>query len=333
MNWLLKASTLTICLCTALACILDDRAFADTVIGNWESGASEGWIDWGVGQLPILPSLIPGRNAINSIGATVGTKAYQFSIAGGYAQFLSIKLQLGDPPGSNGSNGLNEWRPDFMNNSKLGFDLTLVASEQAADPANNYATIDPIINADGFGFHALTDNYIDSMTPYTGQNLGDGGVLTNNFNPQLLSGTQTTTWVYDISHLHSLFTLNPDTGVPNYIEIVFEMYSNGPVVYHLDNIRLFTPVVAVNGDYNGDGVVDAADYVVWRDHLGQTFALPNRDPSNTGAINQQDYTYWKGRFGAISGAGALSGGSVPEPASWIQCFAAFCGLGLLRRRS
>src|SRR5262249_40370997 len=27
----------------------------------------------------------------------------------------------------------------------------------------------------------------------------------------------------------------------------------------------------VLGDYNGNGVVDAADYTVWRDHLGQVF--------------------------------------------------------------
>ena len=32
------------------------------------------------------------------------------------------------------------------------------------------------------------------------------------------------------------------------------------------------------GDYNGNGIVDAADYTVWRDHLGQTYALQNRDP-------------------------------------------------------
>ena len=64
---------------------------------------------------------------------------------------------------------------------------------------------------------------------------------------------------------------------------------------------------SVLGDYNSNNIVDAADYTVWRDHLGQAFTLPNRDTNNSGNVNQQDYTFWKGRFGAISGAGALSG--------------------------
>ena len=87
-----------------------------------------------------------------------------------------------------------------------------------------------------------------------------------------------------------------------------------------------TPVV-VHGDYNGNGTVDAADYTVWRDHLGQTFTLPGRDPTNSNAINQQDYTYWTSRFGATSGgAGALGAGAVPEPATWLLGITALCGL-------
>jgi hypothetical protein len=63
---------------------------------------------------------------------------------------------------------------------------------------------------------------------------------------------------------------------------------------------------AAPGDYNNNGIVDAADYTIWRDHLGQTFALPNRDPANSGAINQQDYTFWTGKFGTTGGAGSLA---------------------------
>ncbi len=64
------------------------------------------------------------------------------------------------------------------------------------------------------------------------------------------------------------------------------------------------------GDYNNMGVtslpclesnycgaVDAADYTVWRDNLGATFALPNRHSSLTGPINQFDYDIWKADFG------------------------------------
>jgi hypothetical protein len=72
----------------------------------------------------------------------------------------------------------------------------------------------------------------------------------------------------------------------------------------------------VAGDYNGDGIVNAADYTVWRSHLGQTFSLPNRSSMNSGPISQADFDFWKSRFGAASGSGSFSGGgAVPEPTS------------------
>lgn len=83
---------------------------------------------------------------------------------------------------------------------------------------------------------------------------------------------------------------------------------------------------SVLGDYNGNGVVDAADYTLWRDKLGAAAgSLANRDPTNSGVINAVDYTYWKSRFGATSGAGAggasLATASVPEPTAWWLCAA------------
>ena len=84
----------------------------------------------------------------------------------------------------------------------------------------------------------------------------------------------------------------------------------------------------VPGDYNGNGIVDAADYTVWRDHLGQTFPLPNRDAGNSGAVNASDYSSWVSHFGQHAGAGAgLASGAVPEPSSLLM--AAIGGLAVL----
>lgn len=73
------------------------------------------------------------------------------------------------------------------------------------------------------------------------------------------------------------------------------------------------------GDYNGDQIVNAADYTVWRDKLGQAGnLLTNRDPANgSGPISNADYTSWKSNFGAQLGAGALSSSQVPEPATFV----------------
>jgi hypothetical protein len=72
------------------------------------------------------------------------------------------------------------------------------------------------------------------------------------------------------------------------------------------------------GDYNDDGIVDAADFTVWRDHLGQMFALPNRDEANMGAVSMADYNSWKANFGQASGDGALSNATVPEPTTLVM---------------
>jgi autotransporter-associated beta strand protein len=73
----------------------------------------------------------------------------------------------------------------------------------------------------------------------------------------------------------------------------------------------------IPGDYNNNGIVDAADYTVWRDHLGQTFALLNRSAANTGLISTADYDVWKSDFGNHSGSGAGATAGVPEPPSLL----------------
>lgn len=60
---------------------------------------------------------------------------------------------------------------------------------------------------------------------------------------------------------------------------------------------------AAAGDYNEDGVNDAADYTVWRDAKeAGSMTLPNRDPGkNDGVdpVDEGDYTYWRDNFGAV----------------------------------
>jgi hypothetical protein len=90
--------------------------------------------------------------------------------------------------------------------------------------------------------------------------------------------------------------------------------AGGPLLTGIVSYVTSAPVI---GDYNGNGIVDAADYTVWRDHLGQTFALPNRDPANTGAISAADYTSWKTHFGSTGSGAAASVSQVPEPSTIV----------------
>ena len=110
-------------------------------------------------------------------------------------------------------------------------------------------------------------------------------------------------------------------------------YAAVPVVddanpLNLENWISYTVSTVLQGDYNGDGFVNAADYTVWADNFGsltQLDAAGNYD----GVVNAADYTIWADNFGQTSGNAAPS--TIPEPTT-----AALITLTvpmLLRRRS
>lgn len=76
---------------------------------------------------------------------------------------------------------------------------------------------------------------------------------------------------------------------------------------------LVTAFAGLAGDYNNDGVVNIADYTVWRDHLGQPSGSLLNDVDG-GVIGAAQYQTWKLHFGDIAGAVAQSA-RVPEPAT------------------
>ena len=92
-------------------------------------------------------------------------------------------------------------------------------------------------------------------------------------------------------------------------------------------LQLDIESAGLSGDYNDDGTVDAADYVVWRKNVGTSNPLPN-DP-NGGTIGAPQYTTWRANFGSSSpGSGSGDLAAVPEPAGALLLaigIAALCG--------
>ncbi len=68
------------------------------------------------------------------------------------------------------------------------------------------------------------------------------------------------------------------------------------------------------GDYNADGKVDAADYVVWRQAQANPMDL-RADGNANGVIDAGDYDVWRSHFGSVYGSGTGLSAAVPEPTS------------------
>jgi hypothetical protein len=82
----------------------------------------------------------------------------------------------------------------------------------------------------------------------------------------------------------------------------------------------------VDGDFNGDGTVNAADYVAWRNGG----PLQN-DP--TPGVQPGDYDVWRANFGRTAGAGAAGAAGVPEPTTLVISAIAAMLVGFVSARS
>jgi autotransporter-associated beta strand protein len=86
------------------------------------------------------------------------------------------------------------------------------------------------------------------------------------------------------------------------------------------------------GDYNHNGIVDAADYTVWRDTVGSMTRLA-ADGNGDGVVDQADMELWRMHFGETSGS-SVTGESIaaPEPESCFLAMASLLGIPFLQRR-
>jgi hypothetical protein len=104
----------------------------------------------------------------------------------------------------------------------------------------------------------------------------------------------------------------------------------GLVNLEIESIRVMLPVPeGLDGDFNDDGKVDAADYVMWQ-KIG-TNPLPN---DNGVATATERYNLWRANFGNMSMPGGGAGGAnVPEPATGAIALVAYAILAGVRRRN
>jgi fibronectin-binding autotransporter adhesin len=128
--------------------------------------------------------------------------------------------------------------------------------------------------------------------------------------------------------------------IASYTGMLTGLFENIAAGYTVDYGTSMNSVITLmaapglGGDFNDDGKVDAADYVVWRKALGTMTPLPN-DNGIGGTVGLAHFDLWRANFGnmAMPGSGAGSGtGAVPEPACWILAMVALVGSTFMRRR-
>jgi hypothetical protein len=286
------------------------NAWADSLAYSFESASNDGFHATAGGGITVTQ---------DTIGATLGTHSMKIAVAGG-ATFVGAETSVLDTT-TIGNSAIVGNPPGI---DHVTFDLTLPSQFPPDNPAN------PGTPLPGFGVIGMKifgqqpdstpidaqfqDNeiHIDGLSAGTHLN-----VRMDLTSALLVSQTGSGPG----GSFNDLFGtgLRPDGGpklIPTGVQFYFNKTAGNSqyaLTLYLDNVRFG---MTVAGDYNGNGIVDAADYTVWRDTLGSTTDL-RANGDNTGAsvnlIDQADYTFWKSRFGATSGSGALSSGAVPEP--------------------
>jgi hypothetical protein len=229
--------------------------------------------------------------------------------------------QAHDPTGAaSWLDNSNTWKylySESTTSPNTRFDFQLVSSAMLNQPGLQLApdTSDPF----------STGNYPSSKYPYAYEVFGNDGSTA-------LNGFTNAAGNTSLSDLPNATTVLND---------MMEPYSGNSQQFvgsdHLPIVADYVIVPAhIPGDFNINGVVDAADYTIWRDTQGQTGSNLAADATGPGGVpdgvvDQLDYQLWVDHYGQTSGSGAASGSAVPEPTGIALAAVAAAALMATRR--
>jgi hypothetical protein len=122
-------------------------------------------------------------------------------------------------------------------------------------------------------------------------------------------------------------TFGHSVGIDGNVAVVGARWGHNGTTPQTGSAYVFdvSRVPALPGDFNTDGTIDAADYVVWRNGLGTTYTQP-------------DYNIWRANFGR-SAAGTVAvypsryanSAHIPEPSVPALMSTALASLAWFRR--
>lgn len=259
-----------------------------------------------------------------------------------------------------GNNGLGA--VDMYNNSKIrleadnliGFDNDLFS--RFGDGQNNTNALDLNAHSDGveyLGTHPGATFVIDyGTTPgansfqweTTHHHVGNYNFVNFEIGVDTLSlGSVGSTW-------WTVDDMETDGGGSPDIEVKKSHMTINGIPYHAFDAGVTTPYWTLvdptvsrdveffnvnngpNADFNGDHLVDGADFLIWQRGFGLTGQTSNAngDADRNGSVNGADLTVWRGAFGMPGALAAV--GAVPEPSTALLAIAGAAGVALAGRR-
>jgi uncharacterized lipoprotein YddW (UPF0748 family) len=114
------------------------------------------------------------------------------------------------------------------------------------------------------------------------------------------------------------------TGATVTLDSIF-FYGNASTLLYMDMVAhnphgsLLDLLPSVPGDFDGNGLVEIADYTTWRNAFGEAVEPgAGSDGNGDGFVNAADYTVWRNIFTGQGSLSSLDASAVPEPMTLLQ---------------
>jgi hypothetical protein len=293
-------------------------------VGEWNSLQDQGVPNWF--------EATPTASALNELNAAVGGSLSIGTTPVGLGTPYNLPATFGQAPDV-----------QFEYYTSTGDIVQGLVEYTGIATANNLElTVDPATGAGRLrnssnltlslvGYSVLSDS--GSLLPNNGdwsslddQNLGDWREAnpTANALNEFIEGLGTTTLnPGQTLQLGELF----QTGGTR--DLALEFALDGELVPRPGSVRYAAFAIGLPGDFNQDGKVDAADYVVWRKN--GTNPIPNDNGLTTAAAR---FALWRANFGNMAGSGSTTAAAgVPEPVSWSLMLVGIVGVMAMWRKT
>jgi hypothetical protein len=99
----------------------------------------------------------------------------------------------------------------------------------------------------------------------------------------------------------------------------------------LYELSLAPALLTPTGDFDKNGVVDGADFLLWQRELGESGGTLAADANHDGAVNADDLSLWQIHFGETTAGTFPSARQIPESSTYALAICALAG-GILRCR-